>query len=88
MVSELHLRTRQPIPLHIDNEGAEALSRNPEHHTRTKHINARSHYIRECVNSGKVKVKHVSTKSMIADMLTQPLSHVLLSQHHKMFGIV
>lgn len=88
ILSELHLRPREPIPLHVDNEGAEALARNPEHHTRTKHIDARYHFIRECVSHGKVKVKHVSTTEMIADMLTKPLSHVLLGRHREMFGIV
>lgn len=88
VLSELHLRPHQPIPLHVDNEGAEALSRNPEHHTRTKHIDAWYHFIRECVGLGKVKVKHVSTKDMIADMLTKPLPQVLLVRHRKMFGIV
>lgn len=88
VLSELCPRTRQPIPLHVYNKGAEALSRNPEHHTRTKHIDARYHFIREFVGLGKVKVKHVSTKDMIADMLTKPLPHALLVQHRRMFGIV
>lgn len=88
ILSELHLRTCDPIPLHVDNKGAEALARNPEHHTRTKHIDALYHFIRECVEVGKVKVKHVSTKDMIADMLTRPLSHAMHAHHRKMFGIV
>lgn len=88
ILSELHLQTLEPIPLHVDNEGAEALAHNPEHHTQTKHIDAQYHFVQECVSLGKVKVKHVSTKDMIADMLTKPLSYVLLAQHRKMFGII
>lgn len=88
LLSELHLRPRSPIPLHVDNEGAEALSRNPEHHTRTKHIDARYHFIRECVRDGDVKVHHVSTKDMVADMLTKPLPRVMLEKHRNLFGIV
>ena len=33
LLKEMHLHPKTAIPLHIDNEGAEALSRNPEHHT-------------------------------------------------------
>lgn len=88
VLSELRLRPLQPIPLHVNNEGAEALAKNPEHHDRTKHIDARYHFIRECVDLGKVKVRHVSTKDMIADMLTKPLSYTMLVHHRDLFGIV
>lgn len=88
LLSELCLRPRSAIPLHVDNEGAECLARNPEHHNRTKHIDARYHFIRECVHHDLVSVKHVSTKDMIADMLTKPLDRVMLERHRGMFGIV
>lgn len=45
LLSELRLRPKAAIPLHVDNEGAEALARNPEHHTRKKHIDTRYHFI-------------------------------------------
>lgn len=45
LLSELHLRPSSSIPLHVENEGAEALAKNPEHHTRTKHIDTRYHFI-------------------------------------------
>lgn len=88
VLSELRLRPLSPIPLHVDNEGAEALAKNPEHHTRTKHIDARYHFIRECCRDGKIKVRHVSTQDMIADMLTKPLTCHLLTRNREMFGIV
>lgn len=74
LLSEIHLCPMSPIPLRVENEGAEALAKNPEHHTCTKHINARYYFFRECVSLGRVKVCHVLTKDMIADMLTKPLS--------------
>lgn len=46
---ELRIREPVPLPLYVDNEGAKALEKNPEHHLRTKHIDARHHFIRECV---------------------------------------
>jgi hypothetical protein len=87
-LTELALRPKTAIPIHVDNEGAEALAKNPEHHARTKHIHARYHFVRECVQLKEVELLHVSTKEMLADMLTKPLSRVLLEKHRPMFGIV
>lgn len=72
----------------VDNEGAEALARNLEHNTRTKHIDSRYHFIRECVADEDICVDHVSTKNMLADMLTKPLPWVMLQHHWQMFGLV
>lgn len=88
ILTKLRLRPQSPIPLHVDNEGAEALSKNPEHHTRTKHINTRYHFIRECVSSKKITVLHVSSKDMVADTLTKPLPRVLLERHRLLMGVV
>jgi hypothetical protein len=88
LLTELRLRPDTPIPLHVDNEGAEALAKNPEHHARTKHIHARYHFIRECVQNEEITLLHVSTKDMLADMLTKPLARVSLEKHRHMFGIV
>jgi hypothetical protein len=88
LLTELRLRPDVAIPLHVDNEGAEALAKNPEHHARTKHIHARYHFIRECIQEGDMSLLHVSTKDMLADMLTKPLPRVLLEKHRTLFGIV
>ena len=57
----------------IDNKSAIALAKNSVHHDRSKHIDIRYHYIRECVEEGKVEVDYVSTKDQLADILTKPL---------------
>jgi hypothetical protein len=88
VLTKLSLRPNTAIPIHVDNEGAEALAKNPEHHARTKHIHARYHFIRECVQTQEVELLHVSTKEMLADMLTKPLSRVLLERHRELFGLV
>lgn len=88
LLAELHVRPLKAVPLHVDNEGAEALAKNPEHHSRTKHIHARYHFVRECVAGNKFTVLHVSTKDMLADVLTKPLSRVLLEKQRSLFGVV
>jgi hypothetical protein len=88
ILSELCLRPKAALPLHVDNEGAEALAKNPKHHTRTKHIGTRYHFIRQCVNRRHLSVLHISTKDMLADILTKPLPRVQLELHRTNFGLV
>lgn len=45
ILSELRLRKDVPVKLFVNNEGATALAKNPKHHSWTKHINARHHFI-------------------------------------------
>lgn len=49
------------------------LVRNPSHHSRTKHIDARHHFIREKLGT-EIDIKYCRTEEMVADVLTKPLS--------------
>lgn len=88
VLDEIKLRPHLSIPLHVDNAGAEALSKNPQHHSRTKHIHTRFHFIRECVKKRRITVLHVSTKDMVADLLTKPLSRVAFTSQRSRLGLV
>ena len=57
-----------------DNQGAIALAHNPEYHARTKHIDVQCHFVRECVEMGKVKLVYCPAEEMVADTLTKPLT--------------
>jgi hypothetical protein len=81
ILRKLCLRPKSALPLHVDNKGAEALAKNPEHHTWTKHIDARYHFVRHCVKRGRLQIFHVLTVEMLADMLTKPLPRVQLESH-------
>ena len=71
---ELELATSEPIELFEDNKGARDLAYNPEHHSRSKHIERRHFYIRELVESGELVVPYVKTDDNLADFFTKPLS--------------
>ena len=51
---------QQPI-LKMDNQSAIALSKNPILHDRSKHIDTKFHFIRDCVDSGRICVDYAST---------------------------
>jgi transcriptional accessory protein Tex/SPT6 len=66
----------EPSVLKVDNKSAIDLSKNPVHHDRTKHIDTRFHYIRECVDRRKIILKQITTQDQLTDILTKPLDRV------------
>lgn len=60
----------------MDNQSAISVSKNPEHHGRMKHLDLRTHWLRENVEAGVIAPKHVGTNDMIADCLTKPLQRI------------
>ena len=76
-----------PIHLNGDNQGAIALTANPEHHRRTKHIDVRHHWIREAVQQGQFQIGYVPTKQMIADGFTKPLPFPAFRSFISMLGM-
>lgn len=62
------------VIIHCDNQGAIALSKNPQAHSRSKHIDIQWHYQREKIEDGSVELRYIPTDQQIADGLTKPLS--------------
>ena len=58
-LAEFGCSTEAPTPLCVDNQAARDLAYNPEHHTRTKHIERRHFFIRETVESHELTVPFV-----------------------------
>lgn len=82
LLLELHCSTSDihTVLLYGDNQPALALTLNPEHHSRTKHIDIPFHFICEHVRQGTVRLQYLSTKDMPADGLTKPLSGIKFSR--------
>ncbi|CAI9626822.1 unnamed protein product [Alternaria burnsii] len=45
------------VPIHVDNQSAIKLSKNPEFHQRSKHIDIRHHFIRDHVQDSTISVQ-------------------------------
>jgi hypothetical protein len=43
----------------VDNKSAINLNKNPVHHDRSKHIDTKYHYIRECVDGGRIILEQI-----------------------------
>ena len=74
--------------LYIDSKSAQELCKNPVYHERSKHIDTRYHYIRECVADGILDVWHVGTDDQLADILTKPLGRNRLIEMRTQLGVV
>jgi hypothetical protein len=73
-LSVLDSRLQQgPVPLFIDNMSAIKLTKNPEFHARTRHIDIRHHYIRELVTNHTITTEWIPGAENPADMLTKAL---------------
>ncbi|GJR05998.1 putative reverse transcriptase domain-containing protein [Tanacetum coccineum] len=57
--------------IHIDNESTISVIKNPVAHSRTKHIEIRFHFIRDCYEKRLIKVIKIHTDSNVADLLTK-----------------
>jgi hypothetical protein len=62
-----------PFTLKIDNQSAIQLSRNPVFHDRSKHIDTKFHFIRQCVEEAMLRVEHIHTRNQLANILTKSL---------------
>nr|GEV63276.1 ribonuclease H-like domain-containing protein [Tanacetum cinerariifolium] len=61
------------IPMYYDSKAAIAISCNPVHHSRTKHIDIRYHFIKEKVEKGIVELFFIKTEYQLADLFTKAL---------------
>ncbi|GJR57096.1 putative ribonuclease H-like domain-containing protein [Tanacetum coccineum] len=58
--------------IYIDNNSAICIVKNPVYHSRTKHIDIRHHFIRDCYEKKLINVDHIHTDNNVADLLTKP----------------
>ena len=76
-----------PSTLYIDNNSALQVAKNPEHHGRMKHLDLRFYWLRDEVHRGSIRLVHLQTADMPADMLTKALGRVKLQHMAALSGL-
>jgi hypothetical protein len=88
LLAELKGEEADVVTLNVDNQSAIQLSKNPVFHDRSKHIETRYHYIRECIEEDRVKIEFVSTNDQLADILTKSLGRDRFNELCTRIGLV
>lgn len=87
LLSEITKQQVPTIALFVDNQSALELMKNPVFHGRSKHIDIRYHFIRECVENGEITVHHVCSKEQKADILTKALAKTKHEEMRILVGV-
>jgi hypothetical protein len=87
LLAEIKGKEAGAFALKIDNQSAVALSRNPVFHDRSKHIDVKYHYIRECVEENRVQVQSIGTLEQLADICTKALGRERFCELRSKLGV-
>ncbi len=71
--SDISGENSREIMILEDNQSAICLAKNQRAHGRTKHIDIKYHFVRDMVDSGKIKLKYCRSEDMVADVFTKSL---------------
>lgn len=86
-LSEVVGRDTVKVAIRFDNKSAIALTKNHVFHGRSKHIHRRFHFIRECVESEQIEVKHIPRTEQKADILTKSLGKLKFKEMRSLIGV-
>ena len=67
---------QEKVTVYCDSQSAIHLAKNQVHHSRTKHIDVRFHFIREILEEGNILLQKINTAENPTDMLTKVVSGV------------
>lgn len=72
LINELGFDQDQ-VEVHCDSQSAIALSRNPVHHEKTKHVDVKYNFVRELVSDKFINVVKIATQHNPSDIFTKVL---------------
>ena len=85
---ELGLEVDGPSDIHIDNQSALSVAKNPEHHGRMKHLDLQFFWLRDAASQRVISISYIPTGDMTADLLTKALSRQLVEKYRREMGLV
>ncbi|RDX96424.1 hypothetical protein CR513_20929, partial [Mucuna pruriens] len=73
LLKEFNMNQEESTKIHIDNKSTQILAKNPVFHERSKHIDTRYHFIRECIVKKEVELVYVKIQDQVVDFFTKLL---------------
>jgi hypothetical protein len=81
VIESMGIQLTFPIKIKVDNVGAIYLANNYSTSQRTKHIDIRTHFVREFIEDGIIKVVFVKSEDNDADIFTKNTSEEIFHRH-------
>jgi Reverse transcriptase (RNA-dependent DNA polymerase) len=81
ILTSIGIKVDLPVIVNVDNVGAIFMSENVSATQRTKHVDARYHYVREFVEDGFIKIIFVRTENNKSDMMTKNVNQLTYEKH-------
>ncbi|KAI5352873.1 hypothetical protein L3X38_005765 [Prunus dulcis] len=78
----------EATPILCDNTSAIAITKNPVHHHRTRHISRRFHFIRDALQNGEIDLLYCRTEEQNADIFTKALARNRFEYLRSKLGII
>lgn len=76
LLEDLGYNLETQTVIYCDSQSAQHMANFGGHHSRTKHIHYRYHFIRDAIENQIVELKYMPTNEMPADVLTKPLNKI------------
>ena len=86
-LGELSYEIPGPSVLWMDNQSAIAVSKNPEHYQKMKHLSLHLFRLRDVVEEKVILPKFVETRDMAADIFTKALDRFKVQKCSRMLGL-
>ena len=80
--------TDEPSTMHVDNNSAISVAKNPEHFGRLKHLDLGMYWLRDVCSAGTISPVFCTTAEMPADLLTKALERVKVAKLRSMLGLL
>ena len=88
LLKELQMLQEEATKIFVDNKSTLALAKNPIFHDRSKHIDTRFHFIRECIARKEVHLEFVKSHDQVANILTKPLKYDTFNKLQLLLGVI
>ena len=87
LLMDMNKNSVDPMTIFEDNQSTIAMTKNPQHHGKAKHIDIKFHYVREMVTMNKIELKYCKSDEMIADMWTKGIGKMQFAKLRSMIGM-
>ena len=87
LLANLNVNFDEPVTIYEDNQSAICISKNPQFHGRSKHIDIKYHFVRDQVEKKTITVRYCPTGSMLADIFTEGIPKEQFKKLRELIGV-